>query len=212
MIIEIWSDFVCPFCYMGKKKFEMALNEFEHKDEVEVIYRSFELGMSAESVKGKDINQVIADKYHISYEDARENNDRIVKAAAEVGLHYRFDLLKLNSTKLAHEIMQYAKIKGKEKELVNRFFQGYFEEGMDIGDREALLKHAQEAGLDIGDLTEQLDSQQLKAAVKKEEEMAEKLNINGVPYFLINQWYAVSGALNPDTFLHALQEAYESEK
>ncbi|WP_097003484.1 DsbA family oxidoreductase [Lacrimispora amygdalina] len=212
MIIEIWSDFICPFCYMGKKKFEMALNEFEHKDEVEVIYRSFELGMSAESVKGKDIHRVIADKYHISYEDARENNDRIVKAAAEVGLHYRFDLLKLNSTKLAHEIVQYAKTKGKEKELVNRFFQGYFEEGMDIGDREALLKHAEEAGLDIADLTEQLDGQQLKAAVKKDEDMAEKLNINGVPYFLINQWYAVSGAQNPDTFLHALQEAYESEK
>ena len=212
MIIEIWSDFVCPFCYMGKKKFEMALNEFEHKDEVEVIYRSFELGMSAESVKGKDIHQVIADKYQISYEDAKENNDRIVKAAAEVGLQYRFDLLKPNSTKLAHEIVQYAKSKGKEKELVNRFFQGYFEEGMDIGNREALLKQAEAAGLDIDDLTEQLDSQQLRAAVKKDEDMAEKLNINGVPYFLINQWYSVSGAQRPDTFLRALQEAFESEK
>lgn len=79
----------------------------------------------------------------------------IVKAAAEVGLHYRFDLLKLNSTRLSHEIIQYAKSKGKEKELVNGFFRGYFEEGMDIGDREALLKLAEEAGLDITDLTRQ---------------------------------------------------------
>nr|WP_278321411.1 DsbA family oxidoreductase [Hungatella xylanolytica] len=212
MIIEIWSDFVCPFCYMGKTKFEMALDKFEHKDEVEVVYRSFELNMSGESVKGKDINQVIADKYHTSYEEAKRNNDMIVKAAAEVGLHYRFDLLKLNSTGLAHEIIQYAKSKGKANQLVNRFFQGYFEEGMDIGDREALLQLAEEAGLDIADLTIQLAGDQLKSAVRKEEEMAGRLNINGVPYFLINNWYAVSGAQNPDTFLHALQEAYESEK
>lgn len=212
MKIEIWSDFVCPFCYMGKTKFEMALNEFEHKDEVEVVYRSFELNMSGESVKGKDIHQVIADKYHISYEDARRNNDMIVKAAAEVGLHYRFDLLKLNSTGLAHEIIQYAKIRGKEKELVNRFFKGYFEEGLDIGDRESLLKLVEEAGLDIADLTRQLDNQRLKSEVRKDEDMAERLNINAVPYFLIDNWYSVSGAQNVDTFLHALQEAYESEK
>ena len=212
MRIEIWSDFVCPFCYMGKTKFEMALNEFEHKDEVEVVYRSFELNMSGELVKGKDIHQVIADKYHISYEEAKRNNDMIVKAAAEVGLHYRFDLLKLNSTELAHEIIQYAKPKGKANELVKRFFQGYFEEGMDIGNRDALLKLAEEAGLDIPDLTIHLNGDQLKSEVKKEEEMAQKLKINAVPYFLINNWYAVSGAQNPDTFLHALQEAYESEK
>lgn len=212
MIIEIWSDFVCPFCYMGKRKFEMALDKFEHKDEVEVVYRSFELNMSGESVKGKDIHQVIADKYHISYEDARNNNDMIVKAAAEVGLHYRFDLLKPNSTLLAHEIVQYAKSKRKANELVNSFLRGYFEEGMDIGDRDALLKLAEEAGMDIADLTVQLEGGQLKSAVKKEEDMAQRLNINAVPYFLINDWYAVSGAQNPDTFLHALQEAYESEK
>jgi predicted DsbA family dithiol-disulfide isomerase len=197
---------------MGKTKFEMALDKFEHKDEVKVVYRSFELNMSGESVKGKDINQVIADKYHISYEDAKRNNDMIVKAAAEVGLHYRFDLLKLNSTGLAHEMIQYAKSKGKANQLVNRFFQGYFEEGLDIGDRESLLKLAQEAGLDSSDLSRQLDSQQLKSEVRKDEDMAERLNINAVPYFLINNWYAVSGAQNPDTFLHALQEAFESEK
>ncbi len=212
MKIEIWSDFVCPFCYMGKTKFEMALDKFEHKDEVEVVYRSFELNMSGESVKGKDINQVIADKYYISYEDAKRNNDMIVKAAAEVGLHYRFDLLKLNSTGLAHEIIQYAKLKGKANQLVNHFFQGYFEEGLDIGDREALIKLSEESGLDIADLSKKLDSQQLKSEVKNDEDMAAKLNINAVPYFLIDNWYAVSGAQNPDTFLHALQEAYESEK
>nr|WP_288824920.1 DsbA family protein [uncultured Clostridium sp.] len=117
-----------------------------------------------------------------------------MKAAAEVGLHYRFDLLKLNSTGLAHEIIQYAKLKGKANELVKRFFQGYFEEGMDIGDREALFKLAEEAGLDITDLSKKLESQQLKSEVKKEEDMAGKLNINAVPYFLIDNWYAVSGA------------------
>jgi len=104
MKVEIWFDFICPFCYLGETKFEMALATFEHKEEVEVVYKSFQLNMTTESSKGKDIHQVIADKYPISYAQAKDNNDRIIEAASEVGLNYRFDILKLNSTELAHEI------------------------------------------------------------------------------------------------------------
>src|SRR5690242_2162223 len=113
MKVEIWFDFVCPFCYMGERKFEKALAAFEHNDEVEIIFKSFQLNMSQKDVKGKDIHQVIADKYNITYEQAKDNNDRITKAAAEVGLNYRFDILKLNNTQLAHEISKYAESVGK---------------------------------------------------------------------------------------------------
>lgn len=209
MKIEVWSDFVCPFCYMGERKFELALEKFPHKEEVELEFKSFELNMDKTDYKGKDIHQIIADKYGISYEQAKENNDRIVQAASEVGLDYRFDILKLNNTKLAHEIAQYAKLSQKGNDLVKRFFKGYFEQGIDIGDQLALLDLAKEVGLDTADLQRQLDNGSLEAKVREDEEMAAKLGINSVPYFVFDDKYAVSGAQNPEIFLEALTKAYK---
>jgi len=209
MKVEIWFDFICPFCYMGEKKFELALANFEHKEEVEIVYRSFQLNMAPESTKGKDIHQVIADKYNISYKQAKENNDSIVQAASEVGLNYRFDILKLNSTELAHEICHYAKENNKGNSLVNRYFKGYFEEGLDIGNKEKLLELAMDAGLNIGDLNSQLENGSLKSEVQQDEAMARKLGINSVPHFVINNKFVVSGAQNPATFLTALKKAYK---
>lgn len=210
MKVEIWFDFVCPFCYMGEKKFEKALADFEHKEEVEVTFKSFQLNMAKEDTKGKDIHQVIADKYNITYEQAKANNDGITKAAAEVGLNYRFDILKLNKTQLAHEIAKYAESVGKGKQLVEHYFKGYFEEGLDIGNEEKLFELAQKAGLDINDLKKQLDGEHLKAEVKKDEALARNLGISSIPYFVIDNKYAVSGAQNPEHFLKALNEAYNN--
>ena len=210
MKVEIWFDFVCPFCYMGERKFEKALAAFEHKDEVEIIFKSFQLNMSQKDVKGKDIHQVIADKYNITYEQAKDNNDRITKAAAEVGLNYRFDILKLNNTQLAHEISKYAESVGKGKELVDLYFKGYFEEGLDIGNEEKLFELAQKAGLDISDLKNQLAGESLKAEVKEDEALARKLGISSVPYFVFDNKYAVSGAQEPEQFLKTLNQAYNN--
>jgi predicted DsbA family dithiol-disulfide isomerase len=210
MKVEIWFDFVCPFCYMGERKFEKALAAFEHKDEVEIIFKSFQLNMSQKDVKGKDIHQVIADKYNITYEQAKDNNDRITKVAAEVGLNYRFDILKLNNTQLAHEISKYAESVGKGKELVDLYFKGYFEEGLDIGNEEKLLELAEKAGLDINDLKNQLAGESLKAKAKEDEALARKLGISSVPYFVFDDKYAVSGAQEPEQFLKALNQAYNN--
>ena len=209
MKVEIWSDFVCPFCYMGERKFEQALADFEHKDEVEIIFKSFQLSMGKEDVKGKDINQIIADKYNISYDQAKANNDQIVKAAEKVGLNYRFDILKLNNTELAHEIAKYADSVGKGKDLVDRYFKAYFEEGVDIGDKEKLIELAEEIGLNTIELKKQLNQEDLKAEIKKDEVLARKLGINSVPFFIINDRYTVSGAQDPKQFLKALNEAYK---
>ncbi|MFT8351883.1 DsbA family oxidoreductase [Clostridium saccharoperbutylacetonicum] len=210
MKVEIWFDFVCPFCYMGERKFERALAAFEHKDEVEIIFKSFQLNMSQKDVKGKDIHQVIADKYNITYEEAKANNDTITKAAAEVGLNYRFDILKLNNTQLAHEISKYAESVGKGKEVVDFYFKGYFEEGLDIGNEEKLLELAEKAGLDISDLKKQLAGESLKAKVKEDEALARKLGVSSVPYFVFDNKYAVSGAQEPEQFLKALNQAYNN--
>ena len=209
MKVEIWSDFVCPFCYMGERKFEQALADFEHKDEVEIIFKSFQLAMGKEDVKGKDIHQIIADKYNISYDQAKANNDQIVKAAEKVGLNYRFDILKLNNTELAHEIAKYADSVGKGKDLVDRYFKAYFEEGVDIGDKEKLIELAEEIGINTIELKKQLNQENLKDEIKKDEILARKLGINSVPFFIINDRYTVSGAQDPKQFLKALNEAYK---
>lgn len=208
MKVEIWSDFVCPFCYMGEAKFKKALEVFEHKDEVEIVYKSFELDREKTDYEGKNVHRIIADKYHISYEQAKANNDRITKAAAEVGLNYNFDILKVNNTLIAHEIAKYAQHVGKGNELVERYFKGVFEEGLDIGKKNDLLKLAEEIGLDIAELTKQLDGNDLKSDVREDEAQAEKLGVNSVPFFLIDNKYAVSGAQDPQQFLQALQQAY----
>lgn len=208
MKIEMWFDFVCPFCYLGETNFEKALTGFEHKDDVEVVYRSFQLRMASEQTKGKDIHQVVAEKYHISYAQAKANNAGIARAGSKVGLHYDFDGLKLNDSELAHQIMQYAKRVRKEDILIKRYFKAYFEEGMDIGEENALLKIAGESGLDIASLRRALAGNTLKTEVQKDETAARQLGINTIPHFVFHGKYAVSGAQDADHFSAILKKAY----
>jgi len=208
MKVEIWSDFVCPFCYMGEKRFEKALAEFKHKDEVEITFKSFQLSPDAVRIEGKDIHQIIAEKYKISYEQSKASNNQIVESAREVGLNYRFDLLKPNNTGMAHQIAKFAQRVGMEKNLVDRYFKAYFEEGADIGDKETLFKLAKEVGLDLDELDKKLDEGFLKAEVFKDQQQAKALGISSVPFFIIDNKYSVSGAQSPDHFTQVLEKAY----
>lgn len=208
MKVEIWFDFACPFCYIGEKKFEMALANFQNKEDVEIQFRSFKLNMADDALKGKDIHQVIADKYHISYQQAKDNNDRIAKAASEIGLDFRFDILKLSSTELAHEIAHFAQQSHKGAEVINRFFKGYFEEGLDLSDKETLMSLAQEAELDLAILKDQLENGTLKSKVQQDEDLARQLGIRSIPQFTIDNKTVISGAQDSETFLKALTDSY----
>lgn len=208
MKVEIWFDFVCPFCYLGHAKFEKALYEFEHKDEVELVFRSFRLNMDQKTTVGKNIHQIIAEKYGISYAEAKANNDYIAKAGREVGLNYNFDVMKLGETETAHQIMQYAKKHRKDHDLIRRYFKAYFEEGLNIGDKQELLKIAGEIGLDLSELNHELVNGSLKAEMLKDEAAAHSLGINGVPHFIIDRKYSISGAQDPKHFLAALNKIY----
>lgn len=209
MKVEIWSDFVCPFCYMGERRFENALAEFEHKEQVEITFRSFQLDPNAEKIVDKDIYQIIAEKYKISYEESKANNDQIVKAASEVGLNYRFDILKPNNSGLAHQISKFAKSVGMEKVFVDRLFKAYFEEGADIGDKEQLVKLAAEVDLNVEVLKQQLEQQDLAAEVVKDQQQAMAMGIHGVPFFVIDDKYSISGAQSVGHFLKVLRKAYQ---
>lgn len=206
MHIEIWSDFVCPFCYLGKTRFEKALEQFEHKDDVTITYRSFQLDPQATSHPGVDIHTLIANKYGISIEQAKASNDAIVFQASEVGLNYQFDSLKPNNTRLAHEIAKFAKDKGLESLVVNRLLQGYFEEGADIGDLATLLTLVKEVGIDEGELQNALNNGLYTKEVEKDQQEAHKLGITGVPFFVINNQYGISGAQKITYFTQVLNK------
>jgi predicted DsbA family dithiol-disulfide isomerase len=138
MKIEVWSDFVCPFCYIGKRRLEIALEKFEHKDEVELVFKSFELDPSAKKKSDANIHEIIAKKYGISVEQAKASNNQIVAQAKAIGLNYNFeDLIRTNSFD-AHRIVYYAKTEGKMNELVERILKAYFVDSLNISDHKVL--------------------------------------------------------------------------
>lgn len=208
MKIEIWFDFICPFCNLGMTKFEKALNDFEHKDEVEISYRSFQLKMASEDTKGKHINQIIAERYNISYEQAKQNNDNVIRAASAAGLNYNFDILIINSTEFAHKLAIFAKQSGKDRELIKLLSKGHFEEGLDIGNESDLTNIAKEIGLDTDNFQKQLLDGSLDKQIKNDEFTANQLGISSIPFFVIDDKYGISGAREPEDFLNALRQAY----
>ena len=211
MKIEVWSDFVCPFCYIGKRRLEMALNEFEHKEEVEVVFKSFELDPRSKKKFDESIHEIIAKKYGISVDQAKASNDQIAAQAREIGLNYNFDDIKPTNTFDAHRLSHYAKTEGKMNELSERILKAYFVETMDISNYEVLTKLAEEVGLNGAKALEVLETETYAAEVRKDEAEASKLNITGVPYFVFNNKYAVSGAQPIEVFLRTLKEIKNEE-
>ncbi len=212
MKIEIWYDFVCPFCFLGETKFEMALNTLSFKENISLTFRSFQLNPSQSKVEtqGKDIHQIIAEKYHISYDQAKANNDRIVASAKAVGLNYRFDLLKPSNTEKAHMLAHSVKDTQSQQDFIKRVYSAYFEEGADISDTGTLLKLMSDVGLDTSAFEKHLEDPGLLTRVKQDQEQARALGVNGVPFFLIDGKYAISGAQSVEHFIETLTTAYQS--
>ncbi|MGK0465637.1 DsbA family oxidoreductase [Clostridium sp.] len=211
MQIEVWSDFVCPFCYIGKRRLEIALEKFEHKDEVELVFKSFELDSSSKKKSDENIHEIIAKKYGIPVEQAKASNNQIVDQAKAVGLDFNFDDLIRTNTFDAHRVAHYAKSEGKMNELAERIFKAYFVDSLNISDHKVLASLAYEIGLSSDKALSVLESDQYGEEVRKDEETASKLKISGVPYFIINNKHVVSGAQPPGIFLEALEKAREEE-
>jgi predicted DsbA family dithiol-disulfide isomerase len=211
MKIEVWSDFVCPFCYIGKRRLEMALDKFEHKDKVELVFKSFELDPSAKKKYDENIHELIAKKYEIPLEQAKALNAQIVDQAKDVDLSYNFDDLIPTNTFDAHRLSHYAKTEGKMNELSERFLKAYFVDSLNISDHKVLASLADQVGLNRDEALRVLESDQYGADVRKDEETASKLKITGVPYFVFNNKYAISGAQPVELFLEVLEKAKEEE-
>lgn len=212
MKVTIWSDFVCPFCYIGKRRFEAALNQFSQKDKVEITFKSFELDPNSITNPNSRIDEIISAKYGISLEEAKASNDKIIQQAKTVGLNYDFDNLIPANTFKAHRLSHYAKTHGIMKEMTERLMKAYFVESLNIDDAETLSKLAGEVGLSSKDVLTLLQGDKYKDEVREDEKEASDLGITGVPFFVFNDKYAVSGAQPTDAFLEVLNKIWTEEK
>lgn len=212
MQVEIWSDIACPFCYIGKRRFEEALGRFAGKSDVEVVYRSFELDPNAPKQVSYDVHEMLSLKYGMSREQAIANNRNLAEQARSIGLEMDFDRIILTNTFDGHRLSHYAGQHGKMGEMMERLYEAYFSKGEHVGDREVLAGLAEEIGLDRKEAAEALDGSAFTEEVRADEKEAARLGIRGVPYFVINRKYAVSGAQPPEVFLQALEKVWEEER
>jgi predicted DsbA family dithiol-disulfide isomerase len=206
--IEVWSDVVCPWCYVGKRRLESALGRFDHRDEVEVVWRSFELDPAAPRQRDGSAAEHLARKYGMTAEQVAASWARLTALAEAEGLEFHLDRARGGSTFDAHRLIHLGAEHGLQDEVKERFLRGYFTESMPIGEPDVLDRLAVEAGLPPAEVAEVLATDRFAAAVREDERRAGLLGITGVPFFAIDDRYGVSGAQNADLLLEALDVAW----
>ena len=209
MRIDIWSDVVCPFCYLGKRNLELALAQFEHRDQVEVVWHSFELDTTAHEDPEMSLAQKVASKYGMSLEQAEESQRDIARRSAEVGLEFNWEIAKYGNTFDAHRLIHLATSQGLASQAQEAFKKAYFTQGRSVEDRDSLREIASEIGLASADVERVLASDEFADAVRADERTARELGINGVPFFLLEYKWAINGAQPVDSILAALKQVWD---
>lgn len=208
MLVEIWSDVVCPWCYIGKRRFEAAARRFEHADELEVVWRSFELDPNAPAERKGDALEHLARKYGVTREKAQAMEDSLTRTAAEEGLHYHLDRARRGNTFDAHRLLHLAADRGLQGALKERLLVAYFSEAEPIGDPETLARLTTDVGLDPTEVRDVLAGDAYAEAVRRDERLATGLGATGVPFFVFGRAAAVGGAQSPDILLEAMEHAW----
>ncbi|QJR35376.1 DsbA family oxidoreductase [Gemmatimonas groenlandica] len=208
MLVEIWSDIACPWCYVGKRRFEAALAGFAHRDAVTVTWRSFELDPRAPRQHDVSQPELLARKYGMSVADAQAMNARMTEAAAGEGLAFRLDDVKVGNTFDAHRLLHFADTFGKREVLGERLFAAYLGEGAALGDIEALVALAGDVGLDPEAVRAVLSGEEYATAVREDEADAQEIGVTGVPFFVLDRRYGISGAQGHEVLRGALEQAW----
>ncbi len=207
LLVEVWSDLVCPWCYLGKRRLERALEQFAERDRVDVVWRSFELEPDAPATP-EPRAEALARRYGMTADEAAQRDAHMAALAAETGLDYRPDLVLLGNTFDAHRVLHAAAAAGLQAQVKERLLRAYFTEGRALTDRDTLVELAGEAGLDRDGARAALADGAHAAEVRAEEREAAQLGITGVPFFVLGRRYAVSGAQPPELLLEALERAF----
>jgi predicted DsbA family dithiol-disulfide isomerase len=206
--VDIWSDVVCPWCYDGKRRFEPALEQFEHHDQVDVTWHAFELDPEAPRRQEGTLAESLAAKYGMSLEEAEASHANLTELAAAEGLDYHFERAQRGNTFDAHRLIRMALENGRQDEMKERLMRAYFTEGEPIGDREALARLAAEVGLSEEAARAALAGGRYSSEVRGDEHTAARLGIRGVPFFVLDRRFGVSGAQPAEGLLEALGTAW----
>jgi predicted DsbA family dithiol-disulfide isomerase len=209
MKVEIWSDVVCPWCYIGKRRFESALAGFEQKDQVEVHWRSYQLDPGAQSSSDLTLNEMLSAKYGVSLQQATAMNARVSSLAAGEGLEYHLERAHPANTFDAHRLIHLAEKHGLQDTMKERLLKAYFSEAQSIGELETLVALASEVGLDTEEAREALLGDAYADEVQADIALAAELGITGVPFFVIDEKYGISGAQSTNVFQQALKQAWQ---
>lgn len=212
MKVEIWSDVMCPFCYIGKRKFEKALEQFPQKDKVEIIWKSFQLDPTTITDPSLNTIENLRLKKGWSVEQANETMAYVTDIANKVGLEFNFDKAVVANSFDAHRLSHLAKKYGKQNELEEKLFEAYFTKGMNTADYETLLQIGKDLGINESEVSDVLKGVNYTNEVKTDVYEAQIIGISGVPFFVIDQKYAVSGAQETQVFLQALTKAYQESE
>jgi predicted DsbA family dithiol-disulfide isomerase len=208
MHVEIWSDIACPWCYVGKRRFEAALAAFPHRDQVHVTWRSFELDPGAPAERAGSRDAHLAEKYGTSLEQARAMHDRMTETAAGEGLDFRFDIARSANTFDAHRVLHLAAERGVQDAVKERLLRAHFTEGELVSDHEVLARLAGEAGLDAGEVREVLATDAYADAVRDDERTAGSLGITAVPFFVVDRALGAAGAQPPEVLGGLLEQGW----
>jgi len=211
MKVEVWSDIVCPFCYIGKRNYEAALEQFADRKNVEIEWHSFQLDptISVHKEDKSNVYQYLADRKGISYEESVKMHQAVIQTAKAAGLTYNLDKAIVANSYDAHKMIQLAKTKGLGDEAEERLFLAYFTEGVDVGDPQQLLKLGKEIGLVAEEITAALESDEYAYKVKQDIQEAQSIGVTGVPFFVFNRKYGISGAQPTSLFLQTLEQSFK---
>jgi predicted DsbA family dithiol-disulfide isomerase len=208
MRVDIWSDVVCPWCYVGKRRFEAALAGFPHRDGVEVHWRSFELDPRAPRLRDGNHIEHLATKYRVSRDQAEAMDAQITEAAGGVGIDLRLDLARSGNTFDAHRLLHLAADHNRADQVKERLLKAYFTDGEPIGDPTTLARLAVEAGLPAAEVDDVLAGDRYADAVRADEAAARAYGATAVPFFVIDETYGIAGAQPPEVFANVLERAW----
>jgi len=211
MKIEIWSDYVCPFCYIGKKQLEQAIQDTGFTGQVELVYKSYQLDPTTPEDTNMSTYEYLANKYGMTLEKAKEMAQGVAARAKEVGLDYNFDKLMEENTLKAHRLVKWAEQQGDVTALVEALLRNYFIEAKRIGQDDVLIDIAEQVGLNREEVTKVLSSDDFKTEVETDIQEGLHLGVRGVPFFVLNRKYGISGAQPQAVFEETLRKVAEEE-
>ncbi|AHH96641.1 DsbA family oxidoreductase [Kutzneria albida] len=212
MRVDIWSDLVCPWCYVGKRRFERALAEFEHREQVEVVHHSFQLDPGFPAGQSKPQVEVLSAKYGMSPAEAEAVEANMERTAAEDGLDYNLTGIRTGNTVDAHQLVHLGAREGLADKVIERLYRAHFTEQRSLFDHDSLVALAEEAGLDSREARRVLTEGTYAQAVAEDGRQAQQLGATAVPFFVIDERYGVSGAQPAELFGKALTQAWQETR